>query len=521
MPWFRVANFDGNGGSIADLPPQSVPPNIFTDARNVVFDDGAVEKAAGMAEQFGTPPITPYFLLPTQDNAGTKRLFIAGTAAIYSYLAGSFANVTRTTGGAYSAGTTNVWTGGIMHGVPFLNNGTDAPQSWDTGTSKFVNLPNWPANYTAKALRPFKNFLFALNYNNGTTWFPHNVLWSQPADPGSVPGSWDITDPTKDAGDSPLSDTPGHVIDGLGIGDQFAIYKEDATYAARFTGAPFIFSFRPVLRESGILSRNCVGEVMGKHVVLTTDDVIMFDGQVAQSIMNRKWRRDLFSNISIADYEKSFVAVFPQEREVWICISTVQDYPPNVAYVWKWRTNSWSKRTLPFTQSVAFGFAPDAAGDDWDTDSGQWEADSEGWSAFTLRGKNGVLAATTDTKIYTLNVGETIGATAMDSTLEHLSFDFASEQSPEAADAVKHISKLRPRILATAGAPTLNFQIGTQMHINDPITWTAAMPFTVGTQDELCLGVNGRYISWRVTANCACRWRLEAIDFLVQSGGRF
>jgi len=131
-----------------------------------------------------------------------------------------------------------------------------------------------------------------------------------------------------------------------------------------------------------------------------------------------------------------------------------------------------------------------------------------------------VLAGTTETKLYTINVGERIVTTDMASVVEHESFDFADEGKPEAADVMKHVSKIRPRVLAQAGSQ-MRFQVGTQMHINDPIEWGAEQIFTVGTDDELCLGVNGRYISWRIRGCCENTWRLEAIDFLIQTGGRF
>ncbi len=520
MPWLRLNQFDANGGSSADLPAQAVPPGIFTNAVNVSFRDGAVEKASGMAAQYGTPPIAPYYLLSSQSNTWEKRLFLAGLTTIHSYLSGSYSDVSRTVGGAYTATANNVWTGGVLHGVPFLNNGSDAPQEWDATAVKFKNLTNWPSGYVPQALRAFKNYLIALNYNNGTTQFPHNVLWSHPADPGTVPSTWDITDPTKDAGSAPLSDTPGHILDGLALGDNFVIYKEDATILMQFIGAPNIFKFRTVLRESGILSRNCMVEVLGRHIVLTADDVVAFDGTQANSIINKRWRRNLFSEISVADYAKSFVTVFPAQREVWICISTQSGYPPGLAYVWNWRANTWAKRDIPFAQSIISAFTPDATSASWDSDSDTWDSDGESWSAFTMRGKVGVLASPTNTELYTVPIGELLGTANMQTLLEHESYDFADPENAEIADAVKHISKLRPKILADAGT-VLKFQIGVQMNLNDPIDWGEVQTFTVGTTTELCMGRNGRYISWRISGAGANTWRLEALDILVQGGGRF
>lgn len=522
MPWFRISSFEGAGGVNSDLAPHAIPPEVFTTANNVRFTDGALEKVAGMTAQFGTPPIAPYFLLPTQSNDGTKRLFLANLTSIYSYLSGSFTDVSRAVGGAYSASAKNAWTGGVLHGIPFLNDGTSVPQSWDVGTVKFIDMPNWPSAYRCKALRAFKNYLIAMNILDGSTQYPHNILWSHPADPGSMPGTsgWDITAPTKDAGMAPISDTQGHIIDGLGLADAFVIYKETSTYLMQFIGAPNIFKFRPVLRESGILSRNCAAEVMGKHATLTTDDVVLFNGADAKSIISRKLRRNLFAAISVADYERSFVVALPTLREVWFCVSVVEGQPPSRAYIWNWQSNDWSVRDIPYAQSIVWGFAPDEAGDTWDSDADIWDSDFESWSAFAMRGKTGLVAATNDTQIYTLGIGQTVNGTAFTAIARHESFDFATKQSPEHGDAVKHISKLRPRILADAGT-VLYFRIGTQMHLNDNIIWTSPMTFTVGTTQELCLGVNGRYISWEIYSTCDCTWRLEALEMLVQGGGRF
>lgn len=520
MPWFRVGGFDSNGGSIGDLPPQSVPPNIFTDVRNVQLIDGAVEKAKGMGQQLGTPPISPYFLLSAQDNAANIKLFLASLTKIYGYASGVYTDHTRTTGGDYTAVGDNVWTGGVLHGIPFLNNGADAPQSWDSGTSKFVNLPNWTSGVTVKSLRAFRNFLVGLDVTKSGTRYPHNILWSHPADPGAVPSSWNTADATKDAGEAPLSETPGYIVDGMPLGNQFVVYKEDATYLMQFSGAPYIFNFRLALRESGVLARNCIVEVNGSHIVLTPDDVIMFNGSQAQSIINRKWRRALFSALAVDTYQKSFAVALPASHEVWFCVPTTSTYPPDMAYVWNWENNSWSKRDLPKLQSIVWALPPTPSGADWNSDSNDWQSDGDTWSAFLTRGKAVILASPTNTELYTLGASEKIDTDLMIAFAQHDSFDFATKESADTADVVKHITKLRPRIIAPEGT-VLRFEIGTQLHINDPIAWGVAQYFTVGQQDELCMSVNGRYISWRIRSECDCTWRVEALDFLVSQGGRY
>lgn len=520
MPWIRISQFDANGGSVGDVPPQAVPPGVFTKALNVQFVDGAVEKAPGMAQLYGTPPAAPYFLLSGQDNGGNIKVFLSGLTQIYAYASG-FSNVSRAVGGNYAATEQNVWTGGVLHGVPFLNNIADIPQSWDSGTSLFVDMPNWTAGDRAKSLRAFKNYLLALNISNGANNYPHNVKWSHPADPGVVPSSWNVADATKDAGEATLSDTPGHIIDGLSMGNQFAIYKEDATYLMQFIGAPFIFSFKLIMRESGVLALNCVADVLGQHVILTGDDVILFNGAGSpDSIMNRKWRRELYNNLNINEYKKTFIAAMPTRQELWCCIPTTTGNPPDVAYVWNWKNNSWSKRDIPQIQSIASSFPPDTGTATWDTDAGTWNSDAEAWSSFGSRGKVPLMASPKNTKILTYGAGELLDSTVMSAVATHESYDFATPEDGKPADVVKHVSKLRPRVVADPGV-VVNFEIGTQFDINDPIEWGSVLPFTVGTTQELCMARNGKYISWRVSSNTDCTWRLEALDMLVQLGGRY
>jgi hypothetical protein len=373
-------------------------------------------------------------------------------------------------------------------------------------------------------MRAFKNHLIALDINNGTTRFPHNVLWSHPADPGAVPGTngWNVADPTKDAGETPLSETAGYIVDGLSLGNQFVIYKEDSIYLMRYAGPPFIFSFQMAVREAGVLAKNCVAEIPGGHVVLAQNDVLLFNGQSTQSIADKRWRREIFNTLSSEAYQKAFVVALPGRNEVWCC-SPSSGNAPDFAFVWNWKNNSWTKRELPNVQSIVWAFPPAQTAADWDTDSQTWDADTSPWSSYLTLGKVGILASPATTEIFTLGTSELSDDQAMHSYAEHLSFDFADAQKPESSEVVKHVSKIRPRIIAEPGV-VLTFEVGTQMFLNDAVNWGPAQQFTVGTTEELCLGANGRYNSWRVSAsleNPVATWRLEAIDFLIQRGGKF
>ena len=65
--------------------------------------------------------------------------------------------------------------------------------------TNFADLPNWPSNHRATALRPFGDFL-GLGMAEGVSTFPNRVRFSNIVDANSVPDSWNENDTTKSAG---------------------------------------------------------------------------------------------------------------------------------------------------------------------------------------------------------------------------------------------------------------------------------------------------------------------------------
>jgi hypothetical protein len=48
-------------------------------------------------------------------------------------------------------------------------------------------------------IRSYNNFLIALGIKKSGVSYPHLILWSTRADPGSMPATWAIADTTADA----------------------------------------------------------------------------------------------------------------------------------------------------------------------------------------------------------------------------------------------------------------------------------------------------------------------------------
>jgi hypothetical protein len=240
MARIRVDGFN-RFGFVNDASPEDLPPAAFSYVRNARFSHLGVDTFEGESSIFSTPTVTPlwYKFFPPP---ATPLLVYGNLTKMYAYDGTTHTEITRVASN-YAGNAAERWQGEVFQGVGIFNNVLDVPQHWSsfaTGT-KLIDLANWPANYKCRTLRPFKNFLFAMHpYESGVAK-PYRVRWSHPAAPGTIPTSWDISDATKDAREVDLATTPGIIHDGLELGDQFIVYKEDSAYAFSYIGPPFIF----------------------------------------------------------------------------------------------------------------------------------------------------------------------------------------------------------------------------------------------------------------------------------------
>jgi hypothetical protein len=204
-------------GVVQDADETLIPPNAWTKANNVRFRDGKIITSPGHVQAYEPPSIAPYWLMQVFSPVKDIAWIYGGLAKVYVYLGGLHTDISRTVGGAYTTTMNDLWNGGVLAGIPIMNNGQDVPQYWANVASatKLANLTNWPSTWRASVVRPFRNFLIAMNILEGPLRYIHRVRWSSPAQPGGIPPSWDDTDPTQDAGITELTDTEsGAVVDG-------------------------------------------------------------------------------------------------------------------------------------------------------------------------------------------------------------------------------------------------------------------------------------------------------------------
>ncbi len=505
MALVRLSNV-GALGINRDLSNHELPPTkddmriAWTDGRNIRFLNGYAWQFYGYGSVYGTPTVEPYNILPC--TVGTTRYFLyAGTSAIYAVTnSGAVAvhtDLTQQSGGVdvtYTGGV-NLWTSTLLGGIPVFNNGTDAPQSWNLNIAdRMTDLANWPASTTCKALRSFQNILVALNVTKSGTTYPFMVKWSHPADPGTVPSSWDPSDATKLAGETDLAIGYDPIVDGMQLRNALIIYKEASVWRMDFIGGTFVNQFTQVLGTSGALNRNCIVEIDGFHVVLTNSDVIVHDGQSAQSCLDRQMRRWLFQNIDATNAGAAFVFKNPFFNEAYICFPSIGSTACDKAIVWA-------------------GPVDNGLTGNWNQDSAPWASDLTAWNGPDYVPSNArALMGGAGPKLYLLDATASFDGAQPTMYLERRGLSLGSPETR------KLVRGLRPRVVGNTG-DTIIFKVGSQTDPwADPV-YGAAMTHTIGSTVANDCFVDGRYIAIRMENGTAYQARLDSIDIDVVTAG--
>lgn len=510
----QISQLNFNGIN-SDVSPYELPENVWSGGNNVRFDNDKTKKVEGASQVFGTTSGNPHWLLPFNTSTNNFWLYPSLTK-IYKLSGSTHTDITRTSGGDYSA-TAASWNGGVLGGVAILNNGVDKPQQFGSSASNASDLSYWPSTYKTKVMRPFKEFLVALNTTEGSDNYPYRVMWSQPADAGTVPTSWVYTDATKDAGFVDLSQTGGFVVDCLPLRDVNVIYKEDSVYIMSHIGGAFIFDFSQIFSDAGILAQRCVQAFDDKHFVVGTDDVYIHNGQTKQSVIDNVLKDELFNSIHSSYYDRTFVAPNYKDNEMWVCFASGVESntgQADKAFVWNYRTNKWSKRDLPDVSHISWGIVDDSGTytSSYDADSGSWDSDSTPWD---FRGYNPtqsalLLAEPTGNKLHKIDSYQNNGTSYL-ATVERTGLSLGTTLN-------KEIQLVVPRINGTGN---VDFYVGTEGAPNTGVAWKGPYVVTPGVHSEIPVRANGKYIGIKVETTDDKYWSLDSLDIhWTPSGNR-
>ena len=493
-------------GMAKDINPTALPKEVFSHTENVRFVDNAAKKIAGHDAVFTAPAVAPYFLI---NLTGTSNYWFYGSSAkIYRTDGTTNTDVTRASGGDYSTNLTSVgnWVGSIFNGLPLLCNGIDDPQIWDTSSSKFVDLNNWLANTTCKSIRPYGNYLIALNLTESGTNLPNKVRWSDASI--TIPSTWTAA-ATNDAGQNTIGDEGDFIVDGFQLNKSFIIYKERSTWLMNYIGGNLVFSFQKLFNDTGILSRNCAVEFDGKHFVVVEGDLIVHNGVRKESVATNIVKRTLFDELDSSNYKNIFATHNKQKNEIWVSYPTVGSTYCNKALIWNYKSNAFSFRDLPNILHIATGIVnPGASTEVWSGQSQSWVAynTTENWGsrAYNPSEVSILMAGTNDTKFYRGDKGFDFAGNDFTMILERKGLVLDGN-----TNTVKQVRKVTPRI---AGTGTCEIFVGSSMSPNGTYTYNTQQQINPNSQNKVDARSTGKYIAIKFQHTSSTTFELNGYD---------
>jgi hypothetical protein len=507
-------------GTAVDLPAYAYPPDVWTHAENVTFNDGPAERARGYTRTRGTPNFLPLWMVNLRNASSGGTIWVyGGNAAIAKEDAGVHTTIT----GALSISNTgrpNPWTGGVINGHSVHNaKGCLTPSYWRPGMANALALPGWPTGYRAQSLRVFREFLIAMHIEDtvAVETRENQFLWSDAAPANDVPQNWTAS-ASSQAGDATASFDAGYLIDGWTLRDAFMLYKQHSVYMLQIVGGNFVMQSRPLFTTFGALTQNCVAEWRGSHIVLADGDVIAHNGNDVQSLADQTRRREIFDGLDGDNFENAFLALDAAQSELWICAPRVGETYPTSAFVYSLERGKWGDRDLPSTgvAHIAPGVVAEVGAETtWATRSTSWDTDPARWSdLLSSPASQGLLMADQATLFQGVGLSNDYDGSNPVAVARREGLDFG------APDVVKLVSRIWPKVDGTAGS-SIQVRAGGSMIADAAVAWGDYQTFTIGTTDAVRVDATGRYLAFEFRSTSAEPWRSVAMDVEVATMGRF
>lgn len=525
MPDFDINDL-ANYGVVNDIPAYMLPPEAWTLGLNVRFWNGAVETVLGWEGVFGSPIEPPHFLMPIPTQA-TNYWIYAGATKIMLFDGSGHSDISRLVGGAYTMADTRDWNATMLGGIPIFNNGNDVPQfrADMAAATRFANLTNWPAALRAKVIRAFGPFLLAFNLVDGGVSLPHTVQWSHPADPGTVPSSWDYTDATVDAGRKDFEDTQAGILrDALPLGGTIYVYKDNSTWRGVFVGGRDIFDWKALYETSGILAPRCVA-ITGdgsRQFVVTQDDAIYHKGGEPVSVLDKRQRATLFGEMDTVNYINSFILQVPLRNEMWFCYPTTGNTHPNKAMIWNYREGG-ERGVVSFADGITFrngavGSIEGVSDELWSDGTDGWDEDTGAWSEFSRR--RVVCASPDSNKFFNFDKANTRDGVAYTSTLQRVSLGLMGKK--RGGDPIVDFQrrKLFQRLWPKMQGGPVNVRLAAQETAEGAVTWGDSVVFDTARRVADNEPISGTALGFEISSS-GVFWRMDGYKVQIEPTGMF
>lgn len=529
----------GTQGIIKDLPATDIPLEAYTGGCNVRFASGYSMRSPSWRSSNLDLAFVPHGTFRYTPPSGSSLTFIpTDVGRVWQRNSGNILSDVSVSGHVNSSGITQ-FTGATLGGVAYLNRETHAPMYFGPGSLLFAPIPGWTSTHRCEVFRSFRDFLVAFNVNKNGSLFPSMVKWSDIALAGSPPSSWDHTDPTKLAGETILAELKGGIVDAQSLRDSMIIYAANEVWLMEFVGGQFIFRFRRIFDDGGIINRNCALEVEGKHFVFGYDDIYVHDGVERRSIATGRVRDYVFNNINLNHLNRCFVAHNVNSKEIMFSYvsgdgETFAGFNGgngvNRAVSYCYSNDTWGIMDMPNVVGP-MSLAPAAvaqvysgASYSYETAGGTYQ-DSAGPTRFLPVAAIQNLGTTiVGHRISVLDNVEvaTLSSYPLDMQLFRPAFLEKDHIDLDTRGANLTMSKTVNSVIPQMRMPGPNpvqFQFGaSDLHGKAP-TWDPPITFDPDTDYMMDTRVSGRYLAFRVTVPTTNDFSLSGFDADIKSNG--
>jgi hypothetical protein len=522
MPIFNYRNM-GQVGVVSDLAPWDLPDNALSDGRNFRVSAGKIQASGGskLMSQSGAGSELGHIDQTKMFN-GENEWVVCGADGIYVFNGVAFDKI-------YSVSGLNpdLWSTCKIGRVIFFNHPDHMPLFWISDDEQLgapeplpwsPTVADWQAQgCKARVLASHRNFLFAMNTteieNGETNYYTDRIRWSHPVEPNGIPYTWE---PANNADKSSLAGyvtlgRGGEIIGGESMRDAFVVYSAEAVNILDYTGDALMWRRRTVSQTAGLIGKEAVEEVRGNHYFMAADDIIIFDGNQAQSLLHNRLRKRYANTIDTVNLKNSFCFHNKTFNEIWFCYPEKGHTYPTTALAYNYRDNTMAIRDLSLEKEFRHAHYGKTTGSDltWNTVETEWSSERSSWRLGGQNPFDGMSLAVSGDNVYNVDT---------QTPDEDITTFVERQQMPVAGhDTNTTVTRLYPQV---EGSSTVKVSVGSHQHAGDGVAWAKPVDFTASEDRKVDIRSTGELHSFKVEGKAKDNFNLTGFDVEFALAGK-
>lgn len=347
----------GFTGLNLDINPADLPPQIFNYGLNVEFKGSHVEPMVQETLRANHPqPGSLIYFLESFFIVGNILCWMACTETkVFVLYMGDWYDVTPSTflpSKKYQATKIN--------GYILVNNGRQKPFYVDIHSplTPVKTYETWPDDLLCEVITSLEGILIGCGVINSTGIFNKQlVIWSDVADPGTLPSNFEFANPASRAGFTTLEGDE-FAITAIPLENRIQLYRSFSIYDISFVGGNSVLAFSRRQLQPNLIARNAVAPFRRSHFGIGDGYFFEYNGfdiaplgkDVVTDYFFKNVNQDQLDLVTVVyDSALDQIVVAYPEGDVTHC---------NRALLLDLQKKIWKHRELDSVTSLGLGFFP-------------------------------------------------------------------------------------------------------------------------------------------------------------------